>query len=702
VWNWRGTVGKTGGPKGERLDVKGPISDLSRVVWAGRTAFIVFDANIHSNESVKRARKGIARELATRGAVVKFVNLPEECGVNGIDDLLATWGPTRVLDLFQGAVSGNELQVVQSPQFQANAEGLFRVTSKGEQSSQVQQLTSYKAAVVTNIRLDDGLEAKSEFEIVSELMGRTYRFTIPSSEFAGMDWPIEKMGPAAITYPNQREYARTAIQSFSLTAEVRCIYTHTGWRQLNGQWCYLHSGGAITARGFLENVEVRLSGSLAHCQLRLPAEPDGLIAALHASMRLVELGPPSITFPLVAAAYRAVIGEADFAVHLAGETGTFKSELAALCQQHFGAGMDRLNLPGSWSSTANSLEVLAFLAKDMLMTVDDFAPQGSATDVSRYHAAADRLFRAAGNGAGRGRLDSSAVLRESKPPRALILSTGEEIPRGYSVRARLLIAEIAKGDIESEDLRKCQEDARAGLYAEAMGGFLRWIAPKYESIRTGFAEKVSEYRTKVFGAVAHARTPEIVANLQAGFELLLAFAADCGAVTNEQRRELSDRCCQALRDAAAAQSKHHAATEPTAQFITTLRTLLTSGRAHLAMAGGGRPQWAPGSCGWRQENNRWSAHGDRIGWIDGQSIYLDAKAAYRLVQAAGRDSGEILAIGETMLKKRLREKNLLVSTDGCRGTLTIRKRIEGCSKHVLHLSREVVLPDEPDDDEAGQ
>src|ERR1035438_967817 len=99
VWNWRGTVGKTGGPKGERLDVKGPIADLSRVAWAGRTAFIVFDANIHRNESVKWARKGIARELATRAAVVKLVNLPEDCGANGIDDLLAAWGPARVLEL---------------------------------------------------------------------------------------------------------------------------------------------------------------------------------------------------------------------------------------------------------------------------------------------------------------------------------------------------------------------------------------------------------------------------------------------------------------------------------------------------------------------------------------------------------------------------------------------------------------------------
>ena len=131
---------------------------------------------------------------------------------------------------------------------------------------------------------------------------------------------------------------------------------------------------------------------------------------------------------MLAATYRAVLGEADFAVHLAGETGAFKSEVAALYQQHFGAGMDRLHLPGAWSSTANALEILAFHAKDALLVIDDFAPQGSGADVARYHAAADRIFRAAGNHAGRSRLDSTAKLREPKPPRALILSTGEEIP----------------------------------------------------------------------------------------------------------------------------------------------------------------------------------------------------------------------------------------------------------------------------------
>ena len=219
VWNWHGRVGKTGGPKGERLDVTGPIADLSRIEWTGRKVFIVFDSNVHTNDSVKWARKGISRELATRAARVDFVNLPEDCGVNGIDDLLAAWGPARVLELFADSVSGARLEVRMPTQFQAKPEGMFR--TMGRDQLVLVQMTNYRATITANIRLEDGVEVRREFEIESELMGRRFSFTIAASEFAKMDWPIERMGAAAITFPNQREYARTAIQSFSVTAEER-------------------------------------------------------------------------------------------------------------------------------------------------------------------------------------------------------------------------------------------------------------------------------------------------------------------------------------------------------------------------------------------------------------------------------------------------------------------------------------------------
>ncbi len=697
VWNWRGTVGKASGPRGERIDLKGPINDLDRIAWAGRKVFIVFDTNVHTVDSVRWARKGLARELATRGAEVEFVDLPQDCGVNGVDDLLAAWGPARVLALFEKPVSGAHLEVVLPPQFQARPHGVFRVTRRGDGFSET-QLTNYRASIIANVQLDDGVETKREFEIEAELLGRSFQFTIPASEFARMDWPIAQMGSGAITFPNQREYARTAIQSCSMTAEERCIYTHTGWRNVAGRWLFLHAAVAISAAGLASDVQVRLPGLLGRYELRLPSGPEALVRAVKASLRLARLGPPSISFPLLAATYRGVIGGADFAIHLSGETGTFKSEIAALHQRHFGAGMDRAHLPGAWCSTGNALEALAFHAKDALLVIDDFAPQGNSADVARYHAAADRVFRAAGNQAGRGRLDSTARLREPKPPRALILSTGEDIPRGQSVRARLLILELSKGDIQSGHLSACQSEAQAGLYAVAMGGFVRWFAGHYEDARSTFERRVSEYRESALRNATHARTPEIVANLQAGFETFLEFALESGAIDAAEREQLASACWEALREAAAEQAKHQAATEPTARALEVIRALLTSGRAHFEARGGGKPDRSPESCGWRLDGD-WSPLGECIGWVDGDDLYLEPMAAYRSVQVAGRDSGEGLPVSLQTLKKRLREKGLLASVDDKRQTLTVRKRIGGCSKDVLHLLRCTVLPEEPEEPE---
>jgi hypothetical protein len=125
VWSWRGSVGKGNGPNGERIDLTGPIPDLSRIEWKGRKVFIVFDVNVHTNDDIKWARRGIARELATRSAEVNLVNLPEDCGVNGVDDLLAAWGPDRVLELFEKSVPGTKLHVVLPTQFQSNPKACF-------------------------------------------------------------------------------------------------------------------------------------------------------------------------------------------------------------------------------------------------------------------------------------------------------------------------------------------------------------------------------------------------------------------------------------------------------------------------------------------------------------------------------------------------------------------------------------------------
>jgi hypothetical protein len=694
VWNWRGTVGKAGGSRGERVDVKGPIPDLDRVAWQGRLVYIVFDTNVSSIDSVKWARMGISRELGKRAAKVDFVNLPPDCGVNGVDDLLAVWGPARMLELFQNSVPGSRLHVVPSPQFESRPDGMFRITTQGERLSQV-QLSNYRAEVITNIMLDDGVETKREFEIAAELLGQRFKFTISAPEFARMDWPIERMGSSAITFTNQRNYALVAIQSSSMTAEERSIYTHTGWRNIGGRWLFLHTGGAIGENGGVPGVNVRLTGPLSRYELRLPANADELANAVRCSLRLAELGPLAVSFALRAATWRAAFGDCDFSVHLSGETGAFKSELAALEQRHFGAGMDRLHLPGAWSSTANSLEALTFYAKDALMVIDDFAPQGSAADISRYYAAAERVFRAAGNRSGRGRLDSSAKLREPKPPRGLILSTGEEIPRGHSIRARLLLLELPKGAISPCKLQECQRDAGSGLYTVAMSAFIQWIAGRYEERKAALAVRAAELRHNLRDP-AHARTADMIATLQAGAEAFLEFAQDCGAVDGAEQEHLAGRIWEALQMSAAAQAKHHVAAEPTARFLDLVRAAITSGRAHFQTTDAGRPERSAESCGWRFDNQLWKSQGDCIGWVDGDNIYVEPASAYRVVQVMARDMNEPFATSPQVLKKRLHENGLLASIDAKRETLTVRRTIAGASTSVLHFSRSTLLPDTPD------
>ena len=58
----------------------------------------------------------------------------------------------------------------------------------------------------------------------------------------------------------------------------------------------------------------------------------------------------------------------------------------------------------------------------------------------------------------------------------IIVCTGEDLPTGQSIRARCLIGEVAKGDVDAAHLTRCQADAAAGLYAQTMAAFLRWLA----------------------------------------------------------------------------------------------------------------------------------------------------------------------------------------------------------------------------------
>jgi hypothetical protein len=647
-------------------------------------------------------------------AEVRVIYLPSGEGGSkqGVDDFLAAGNSVDDLlslattELKKPPPDENEDLTANVP-YRATPGGLVwdRPTQNGSVPT---PLTNFTARITADISEDDGAEVRRYFGIEANLGGRTTSFNVPAPRFAGMGWATEQLGASAIVYPgfSVKEHARTAVQLLSEGIVERRIYAHTGWRRVDGVSVYLHGGGAIGPEETVRDVEVRLDDELS--LYRLPAAPEGddLKTAILASLGTWDVAPDGLVIPQHAAAFRTAMGETDFGVHVTGPTGEGKSEVASLFGRHFGAGLDARHLV-SWESTENAIEAQAFALKNALVVVDDFAPNGTAYDVQRWHKKADRILRAKGNASGRSRMSADLSLRATKPPRALILSTGEDTPRGQSLRARMLVLEHGEGSVDWEGLTACQRDAQEGLYARAMAGFVRWLSRDYGGLLERMPEEARQLREEAAHAGRHKRTPGIAADLGLGLKYFLRYAEAAGAITEEEAAELWQRGWTAILGAAASQEGHQASSEPAGRFMGLISSAIASGRAHVATTNGEKPKENAGALGWRKmggEHDDWRPQGDRIGWVDGENLYLEPEASYRVAQREGQ-GGEALTISAQTLRKRLKEKGLLASVDEKRQTLTVRRTIEGVKdRGVLHLRllslfSGVEKPDEPDDED---
>lgn len=551
------------------------------------------------------------------------------------------------------------------------------------------QLTNFTARIIADVEETDGLGFRHQMKIKSWLEGRTRTLVIQASEFKSMNWVLERLGCEAVIFPGQvtADHARAAIQLLSTDVKHRRLYMHTGWRQIRDEWCYLHGDGAIDRKGLDRSVAVKLPSCLA--PFRLPKPPTGkrLKTAVRASLKILDVAPHSCMFPIYGAIYRAVLTSSDFSVHLTGPTGTFKTSIAALGMQHFGAGFDSRHLPAAWSSTANSNAALQFILKDALLVIDDFVPRGSHADVDRLHRDADRIFRGQGNNSGRGRMARDTSLRDPQPPRGLTLSTGEEIPAGESLRTRVWISEFSPGDVDKERLTECQYDARAGLYAEAMSGFLQWIASKYDDVRRRLRRLAGMYTAKATRDGEHARTPEIVANLMAGIDIFLEFAHECEAISASEAKDYLDDAWNSLRDASAAQSRGLATEEPAQRFLELIAAAITRGDAHLADP--------------NLDADGKNVKGRTIGWYSSENqdvVWLELNSAFAVAKELARQQAEPFGVRMRTLGNRLRDRKLLTAWGEHRNT--VQRKINGRYRWVLCVWKDTVLQSECDDKEA--
>lgn len=554
-------------------------------------------------------------------------------------------------------------------------------------------LTNFVAWIEEEHIFHDGPRTNTVLKIAGKMLDKDGNevelkpVTIDATDLRGMSWIPQKWGMKPIVYPmaNVERDIATIMQIVSDPIKSN-IYTHTGWANVEGKPMYLTMTGGIREKNVDRSITVQLPAELQHYALPDPAICEK--ADVFASLNILKIGPKGVLWPTWLATYRAALGPADFAIFVAGRTGTFKSELASLLQSHYGTGMNARKLPASWNSTSNALEALAYRSKDALITIDDYVPVGTGYQLRGLAAKVDQVIRAQGNQAGRTRLTDTSSVQGTMYPRGIILGTGEDVPEGHSIRGRMLITELSPGDIPAKLLTTAQ--AARPSYSKALAHWIRWI------IISGAGDQIKAaadiYRDQNLG-IGHSRTPSILGDLMATAEFVSRWCVESKWLSPKQASDFATKAHEALRATGENQKQYLVTADPIEIFTATIRQVLQTQKAHLKTRNGGIPADAE-LLGWSMsqghgEQPSYKANGPCIGWIDTEKeeLLLDPNAMAFIKKA----SDGKLAVTDQTFAKRLKDAQLLIRTDAARQRNTVRMTLEGHPRNVLCMKVADVL-----------
>jgi len=132
------------------------------------------------------------------------------------------------------------------------------------------------------------------------------------------------------------------------------------------------------------------------------------------------------------------------------------------------------------------------------VVLDDYLGTTRHEEIMRF------IVRVAGNESGRGRLTEG-----DKPPRGLLVITGEVQPPGRSLNARLFTLHFRDepGWKDKQKYQKAKAISRDGSLALAMGAFIESLAPKYGDLQAKLEVLKEDYGQEVAALANHSRTP---------------------------------------------------------------------------------------------------------------------------------------------------------------------------------------------------
>ena len=472
------------------------------------------------------------------------------------------------------------------------------------------------------------------------------------SSWAGLAW-----GAKAALRPYLEKEAGYAIQEMARDIPETTIFTHLGWRKVKGSWIYLHAGGAVGPGS--EAVEVEISERLR--QYSLPGETGDITEALKASLALLELGPKKIMYPLLALVYLAPLCEPlrqagiepSLLSFIWGKSDSQKSTLTALMLSHFGS-FDSRGLPASFRDTANSIEKLAFLAKDTALAVDDLYPANDPRERAKLEGVLEHLSRNQGDRTGKGRMKADTSLREGLPPRGLTLCSGEIMHLSGSSLARNFVHKLQKGDLDLKKLTLAQAPPQKALLSQAMRAYLEWLAPQMEGLpgqlREAFTHLRGKATEKATVKTRHGRLNEAISHLHLGLNSFFSFAVAQGVLSQEEGEKILQEAWEIFNQIADEQALQEQAGEPSKKIA----------EASLELEAQGRIYWAD-----MEDTPGFLEGAVKVGWKDDNRgiYYTNLGTLFKEVNQHLRGQGEFLSLSKVDFIGYLNQKELLVEKD---------------------------------------
>lgn len=553
----------------------------------------------------------------------------------------------------------------------------------GRQDSPGIMLCNFAPRIVREVIVDDGAE-KTRRYLIGGTDANGNNFTpvkVPAGELEKMSWIANNLDASCdlCVVSQVEKHVRCAIKSTARFAEKQYIFSHTGWKKIDGAWQYLLPGD--------ERYRVELKGKQRNYRGADTCTEDDL-RKLFCFLRS-DLMPDEIILPCIALVFlsplneflRQIGHEPKFLLTLIGRTGSMKSTVAALMLSFFG-NFSATDLPMSFRDTANSIVHNAFALKDVLTCVDDYHPTARA-EAGRMKETMQILARGYGDRTARNRLGSDITLREPRPPQGNVIVTAEFAPDiGESGTARLFCVEMKPGSICLPLLTEVQEQALDGCFVRCMGAFIRYIKERHlkdgqeqsslERLKMNFSELRSHWRNelKEKSIPFHDRLPDTLACLEVGFLFLTDFLCAKDITDERDATELQNRLHIVLLHLSAKQSESVEADRPTHIFLRKLYSLIECGQVCLLPASS-RLETLPKNY---------------IGYEDETYYYLLLDVSHKAVKRLCGEQDEGFAISAKSLAKALADEGLIEPGDN--GTNTRTMRFGGRLKRVMLLRKE--------------